>query len=431
MIKILTNTFVGMIEIYALYLICKKNGIKRNHSVLISSIITIIYISFAILATIHFETSIIMLIGNLLLQLLFSYAYKIKFAKRIMILILFYGFSMAAELIALSVITTIVDVSIIEVQQNNALYFISFIISKFLLYLVIRIWCGLSKDKQNLPNMKFLLLNSIMPIISLIIMFILAEIIVDSNESIEKALLLIVSALLVVLNIITYIVNEWTADSHTKTQKYEREMLMLKNQKEEYGIIIENQLRSNKEMHDMKHKIFSLKNFIDTDPKKASELIGGLYDSFVSKQITEYTKIKDIDALLNAKEQYARDRNIKIEYIVLLDGEISIESMDICVILGNVIDNAIENFVSKESDAKIVLCIKAERNYLAINCQNPTDVECAEVNRTSKANKDNTHGYGLAKIQDVANLHDGAMCFDIEEGIFSINVMLKLCRSRI
>lgn len=130
------------------------------------------------------------------------------------------------------------------------------------------------------------------------------------------------------------------------------------------------------------------------------------------------------DAILTDKSEILSE-NIHIDYQGVIPS--SIENMDLCVILSNSIDNAIE--ACKECGHPCVISVVAavKQGYFVITVKNPTinPNSFNDIPPTTKSDK-NSHGIGLMNIKDIALKNNGQLSVRCENHLFELSVTLKV-----
>lgn len=130
-----------------------------------------------------------------------------------------------------------------------------------------------------------------------------------------------------------------------------------------------------------------------------------------------------LDALLLSKARTAENENIKLEISIGSDFPESISDYDLCGIFGNIIDNAIEA-CEKCDDRYIHLTVKKQLDMLCIFCENPYSGNVSPDYETSKQDK-SSHGFGIKRIEQLAEKHGGIVKISAENEIFSISVLIQ------
>lgn len=135
-----------------------------------------------------------------------------------------------------------------------------------------------------------------------------------------------------------------------------------------------------------------------------------------------------IDAILNSKLTLAEKNGLKIKCDVHLPGEISIRPIDLCVLLGNLIDNATEacEQLEKEEERflRIYMCIMKQQFYVSVS--NATNEIVRRLDRDYITKKRGNHGNGLYRIQVIVEKYDGYINRQNEPGVFATEIMLPL-----
>jgi sensor histidine kinase regulating citrate/malate metabolism len=135
------------------------------------------------------------------------------------------------------------------------------------------------------------------------------------------------------------------------------------------------------------------------------------------------TKYPALSALLNRKYARASRHNINCVMNIGSIDYLTIDTVDICIILGNLIDNAIEaNIKVKEQNRYIKLDINNVNNYLVIDCVNSTNSENISLD-TTKEDKE-IHGIGLQSINQMVEKYYGNIEIMCIKDYFSVNIML-------
>jgi two-component system, LytTR family, sensor histidine kinase AgrC len=134
-----------------------------------------------------------------------------------------------------------------------------------------------------------------------------------------------------------------------------------------------------------------------------------------------------VRAMLNYKLSSAKESNIPLKLNINIPVELRINEFDLTVILGNLLDNAMEACAAiEEKNRYLDLSILYKPDYLVVRIENPLGAEPVlpeGKNRTTK--KDiNNHGFGLKNIEYLVNKHHGLIKIQRENGVFKVNIAL-------
>ncbi len=183
--------------------------------------------------------------------------------------------------------------------------------------------------------------------------------------------------------------------------------------------------------HDMKNHILLLnmlaeKGDLDGLKKYLNDLGGAVDES----DYVRITGISAVDAILNEKMYEAQSKDITTEYNCVNLEKNDILPIDLCIILSNALDNAIEANSLIEEKTRRFIKVKAHGNetFTVISVSNPTDAEPKKNAKgfydTSKADSD-SHGFGLRSIESTVNKYHGEMLIKCEDGVFTLVLRLN------
>lgn len=136
----------------------------------------------------------------------------------------------------------------------------------------------------------------------------------------------------------------------------------------------------------------------------------------------------NVDAILNSKLSLAEKSGISIKCDAALPDRLSVSAVDLCVVLGNLIDNAVEACEKIEKRDKrflrIYLCVMKSQLYISVS--NGTDELVRKLDKEYISNKRGNHGYGLKRIDDIAEKYNGYINRQNEPGVFATELLLPL-----
>lgn len=178
--------------------------------------------------------------------------------------------------------------------------------------------------------------------------------------------------------------------------------------------------------HDFNNHINCLQGMLEHgDLSSAKEYTLDLVEEAEQFNIAFSTKHAGISGLLSSKYEMMRTNKIAFTSRIDLPDELRIKLVDISIILGNAIDNAIEACLKvDESKRSIDLKVYEEIETVVIKIENSYMASAIrEGLKTSKSNVDQ-HGYGLNNIRFVVNKYDGYMKIEHDSKKFYMNLAL-------
>lgn len=133
------------------------------------------------------------------------------------------------------------------------------------------------------------------------------------------------------------------------------------------------------------------------------------------------------DAILNSKLSMAKEKNIRVNCKAVLPARISVEDVDLCVLLGNLLDNALEACDELEEQCRflrIYMAVKGAQLYISIQNSAKEDLDFNERNYITK--KRGNHGLGMKRVKALTDKYEGYLTLANEPGIFAAEMTLPL-----
>lgn len=147
--------------------------------------------------------------------------------------------------------------------------------------------------------------------------------------------------------------------------------------------------------------------------------LNSLSSSFPTSSFLYETGNYIADAILTEKQVNSPD-DVSIEF----DGVIptNIDNTDLCTILSNALDNAVEACYSCDNDKIINVYSGFKHGYFILKIKNPTVNNVSDGKFvTTKADKTN-HGFGLANIKSTVHKYNGYVSTSCENNVFILNI---------
>lgn len=130
------------------------------------------------------------------------------------------------------------------------------------------------------------------------------------------------------------------------------------------------------------------------------------------------------NVVLTAKAKEMRQRGIQGEFQISLPRNLLIAEMDLCALLGNALDNAMEA-AEKSTDKTVRVRCRAEKGLFMLQVDNALAGD--EKPDLSTTKKDKTaHGFGLLGMREIAKRYGGSFEVVAANGRFELVVCLPL-----
>ena len=132
------------------------------------------------------------------------------------------------------------------------------------------------------------------------------------------------------------------------------------------------------------------------------------------------------DAILNSKISLARSKDITVKADAQIPVALTISEIDLCVIIGNLFDNAIEASLALPPEQRMIRVYMDMKNtQLYISFTNFTaSKKMNKINGKFKSTKGKGHGFGLVRIDSIIERLDGYISRNSEDGAFTTEILL-------
>ena len=212
-----------------------------------------------------------------------------------------------------------------------------------------------------------------------------------------------------------------------KIDQYNHEKIKLENQvlSSSYEQIVLRNEALLKQRHNFAKHLNVIRNLRFDE---AGTYIDDLLKNTREPLIKSYSGDPYVDAVLNSKIEEIEEKKIDFQFAVDIPKPIDLSTSDICSILYNLIENAIEacEKIKEPEQRSIDLSISHKGQFIAFVCRNsilPQSVHHEDLYHSTK--KASGHGFGIMSMKDSAERNGGSITFDIEENYLTVKVILN------
>lgn len=388
--------------------------LERNTDKKIELISYGIYYIAATFLYLFINIPIVLMISNLLFFFILTFNYKSSFKKRILTTLLIYLILMCIEMIVVS-LTGYFEVGLLT--RSNYGSILGIIVIKVISYVVVLIIGNYKNIREGdiVPNTYWLCIVTI-PIGTL---YLLITIFIANDLSPVSAFMSTVIVL--VINFSTF----YWYDNLSQILLDRADKILINQQNKYYENQFELMKTSQKTTKSIKHDLINhlTSLYVLAEQDKKEELL-----DYLSKVIEivnmnqEFASTGNvgIDSIINFKLQEAKKDKIDVTIDLNVPKDIRIPSFDMTVILGNLLDNAL-NAVKKLDENRFVdINIKYTKGRLIIKVENSFDGEVSKEEDmliTSHRDKNN-HGFGLQNVKLVLEKYNGTLEFEYDYSNF-------------
>lgn len=180
--------------------------------------------------------------------------------------------------------------------------------------------------------------------------------------------------------------------------------------------------------HDLTGRLIALNTLLESGQitEAESQIKKMLAENSMNNPGAAETGNLALDSLINYKYAVASAEGSRLTCRLDVPAELFVEDTDLCVILENLLNNALEA-VQKlpQEDRKVTLTVQLTKNVLVITVENPFKGDIAvDCHGRIQSHKSGDHGIGLLSIERTAKKYDGDITIRHENGRFLVSVML-------
>ena len=318
------------------------------------------------------------------------------------------------------------------VIQKDLYRFVGVVVIQIVLFYLTRFMIKRTKKDSTYSlkwNEWFVLL--IIPVISIFTMSFVSLIIINIEDQLSpmQQIFSILSILgILMTNSLVYVLYVNMQKDHAKQLEYSILQQAFKSQEKsvEETKILYQSVRSIR--HDLKQHFQvaltmlhsgKINEAVDYMEKYNDTVLDGISNKvFCDNDVVNY--------IINSKSKICSDRHIKI-YIYIANEIPEFSDLDLCVLLGNVLDNAIEG-VSGEGNNEIYLELRNVDNFFMISVKNTIINSVLEDNPNliSTKNEKEVHGLGILSMKEVVQKYNGSIEFYESDNKFCCDMLLDI-----
>lgn len=409
----------------------KRTGKKANLAYILFVAVLFLELSF-VNFMVPFEgigiiISILIIYIYSLLNLKGTFMQKMFWSIFVMLLI------MGITTVVLSIEGCIIGKGYLDLVIQKDLYrFVGVVVIQIVLFYLTRFMIKRTKKDSTYSlkwNEWFVLL--IIPVISIFTMSFVSLIIINIEEQLSpmQHIFSILSILgILMTNSLVYVLYVNMQKDHAKQLEYSILQQAFKSQEKsvEETKILYQSVRSIR--HDLKQHFQvaltmlhsgKIDEAVDYMEKYNDTVLDGISNKvFCDNDVVNY--------IINSKSKICSDRHIKI-YIYIANEIPEFSDLDLCVLLGNALDNAIEG-VPVDGNNEIYLELRNVDNFFMISVKNTITNSVLEYNPNliSTKNEKEVHGLGILSMKEVVQKYNGSIEFYESDNKFCCDMLLDI-----
>ena len=172
--------------------------------------------------------------------------------------------------------------------------------------------------------------------------------------------------------------------------------------------------------HDFHNHLQLLKSYLDAgDTERAREYVLELDKHLMNVDTLLKTGNVSLDAILSAKIAQAKNEGITVTVKANVPDGLTVSDLELSIIVGNLLDNAIEACQSAKGERFIRLYLGMKGKMLYFSMLNAAGAKREKVDGLFKTGKSGAHGFGLKRAEAIIKDHGGWVKYNSEDGAFT------------
>lgn len=417
MIEILFVFFINALDFGILYKYLQCFSVKRKFSshtrvgLLVLCVTVVSLVNQCANPTLNLLFSISMIY-------LYSFSFSYPLSCYLVLPALYVGLGFVTELIGLLLLRSLNEYVPLELT-----YKISVILCEIIRYLLVFIVC--QSWRIQLTSLSFdigCLLFSI-AISSVTIICITIYMASTNNASLGNLLCMSIIFMVLLSNALTFTVFHKLVCLMQENYKNEMILQEAKAKERYYAEVAANHRNVQKMKHDMKNRLLGICALVESNEDFKNELqkiVGEL--EYNDKKI--YTSNEIFNTILNNKLHIATEDDIKTTVSIMIPRRLNLDYSDAGILIGNLLDNAIEACKKLPKDNRWISVTMNYRNHMLIlEMCNGKKHAPVMLNKSSKNDPFN-HGFGIQSVKKVVEKYNGTIDFEDKGQQFEVSAVL-------
>ncbi len=229
---------------------------------------------------------------------------------------------------------------------------------------------------------------------------------------------------MVIYYIVARVLNESDRNAQLRTANHQLEL-----QTVQYENLHERIMETRKANHDLRHHMAAMSGYLE---KEDYESLKAYFRAF-SKHLPDstsmvFTQHKSINMLLAYFAQVANDNYIRFDVRMEIPEKLDISDNDLMVLLGNLVENAVEACCSQRDGERIIrICGKLSGSDLLFTIDNTYD-NTIKKNQSGvyMSSKHSGEGIGIESARSIAKRLGGYLDVTQEDGFFCVSIVIRM-----
>ena len=208
-----------------------------------------------------------------------------------------------------------------------------------------------------------------------------------------------------------------------KIEEYQNSLI------EQHYVEVENMYRTMRGWrHDWHNQLQVLSAYLDSgEYGRAREYLDEVNQAILQIDTVIKTGNTMVDAILNSKISLMKSLQIEVEAEAKVPASLSVPDVDLCIMIGNLLDNAMEACARLEKESRFVhIYIHVKGAQLYMSFTNSAGKKQRKIGNLFLSSKGSEHGFGLMRVDALVAKNGGYLTRASEDGGYTTEVILPL-----
>lgn len=248
------------------------------------------------------------------------------------------------------------------------------------------------------------------------------------NMQIGKATVVFVVflILLLVFTCLFYSMFYSIAHASVESHRIQRECDIMTMQEKGYRSLLENMKENSRLRHDFRHQLIVISGLLNKKDYVHLEEYVNNYVSSAPPAAARYVSSAPLNALFAYYEEQCRRQNIRTVLLLDIPEDVSISDIDLCVIFGNLLENAFYACKDMNDPCITVKAAQTSPYTLALSVTNPYSGVIIKEGQKYMSTRHSGAGQGLESVKLTADKYGGAFNASFDSHCFTARVLLHL-----
>ena len=244
---------------------------------------------------------------------------------------------------------------------------------------------------------------------------------------------IVISLVLLVILMLFYTMFLMMANSLNKNARLQQENHFLSLQQARYENLCSAIEEARQARHDIRHHFLQLSSLAEKgDLEKIKEYLSNA-NSKIPDYNLHFCENQAADSVISHYAALAKRENIPFQANAALPAHISIDQIDMCLVLSNLLENALEASLkakpfNRSIHAEVYL---HHKHLLLIQVENTFEGKIQEKNHIFQSSKRPGNGVGIQSVRHIAEKNGGDSSFTYENGVFTAKIMLRIQKTAV